>query len=594
MPNIFDYNPQNIHPFPYWKWNKVLPAVYDDSLSQYEILCKLLDVVNNIISSTNSTGEQVEQLTQLVQQLIDGEFPSGIVQYVTDIAEAAIADDIDAINSAIETLQSQVEQSIIVASTSDFSSVNLKAGMSVYAEGYYSAGDGGCGVWAFTSDTANGINILPIANGYVKLVDGAVVNGAAYGCIGSAQNINNRIIAAINSAKAHNRKLIFPCDITVSSTINCTGITVEFNNITYTQNTGYAVMYTNGGNQRNISFRNISSDGGGIIFEQTGATSIVHVDCNFKTINAENGVGIYLHSTTHGIMECSFNGDCIVSYGDAIKVVCDDGIDINTLPFFGQNIIDIKRLTSQTGYGINFVAGATWSTITGVIINEVSFENGYGGVRIYGGTGTRAQIKGIHFNNIRTFETVTSYFINFESGNIWACDFNVDTPITIDKINVNKNNLVNTTFIPSVITGGIMSASSFIMAERMLIINNDYFLKTNKQYSLRSNGVWTFLGGASTENRIVTDFFNDYGTALEVHASYLSPFGVDSIIVNANPANSSNIKVYDHDDVLVFDSSTTGATERTVWRITEYSQIGSTLHPVVSVVETLDAVRTQL
>lgn len=109
MPNVFDFNPTSINPFPYWKWNKVLPAVYDDSLSQYEILCKLLNVVNNIIDSTNSTGEQVEQLTQLVQQLIDGQFPSGIVQYVTDIVDAAMADDIERINAIIEEIQSTVD-----------------------------------------------------------------------------------------------------------------------------------------------------------------------------------------------------------------------------------------------------------------------------------------------------------------------------------------------------------------------------------------------------------------------------------------------------------------------------------------------------
>lgn len=108
MPNIFDYNPQNIHPFPYWKWNKVLPAVYDDSLSQYEILCKLLHVVNNIIESTNSTGEQVEQLTQLVQQLIDGEFPSGLVDYVEDIVEAAMADEIETINQTIQQIMDDI------------------------------------------------------------------------------------------------------------------------------------------------------------------------------------------------------------------------------------------------------------------------------------------------------------------------------------------------------------------------------------------------------------------------------------------------------------------------------------------------------
>lgn len=113
MPNVFDFNPTSINPFPYWKWNKVLPAVYDDSLSQYEILSKLLNVVNNIIDSTNSTGEQVEQLTQLVQQLIDGEFPSGIVQYVTDITNAVIDDDIAALNATIESIQDTIKSGFV-------------------------------------------------------------------------------------------------------------------------------------------------------------------------------------------------------------------------------------------------------------------------------------------------------------------------------------------------------------------------------------------------------------------------------------------------------------------------------------------------
>jgi len=110
---IFDYNPSAITPFPYWKWNKVLPAVYDDSVSQYEMLCRLLSVVNNIITSTNSTGEQVEALTQLVQQLIDGEFPTGLVDYVNDMVEAAMADDIEAINAIIAQIQEQVNKALL-------------------------------------------------------------------------------------------------------------------------------------------------------------------------------------------------------------------------------------------------------------------------------------------------------------------------------------------------------------------------------------------------------------------------------------------------------------------------------------------------
>lgn len=112
---IFDYNPSAITPFPYWRWNKVLPAVYDDSVSQYEMLCRLLHVVNNIIESTNSTGEQVEALTQLVQQLIDGGFPDGLVEYVNQMVNAAMADDIEAINAAIQDINDAIDSEKVIS-----------------------------------------------------------------------------------------------------------------------------------------------------------------------------------------------------------------------------------------------------------------------------------------------------------------------------------------------------------------------------------------------------------------------------------------------------------------------------------------------
>lgn len=108
MANIFSYNAGVTEPLPFWKWNRVLPAVYDDSLSQYELLCKLLYKVNEIITGSNSMGEQVEQLTQLVQQLIDGQFPSGIVSYVEEIVSAAIAEDVGEINMLIAGMEAQL------------------------------------------------------------------------------------------------------------------------------------------------------------------------------------------------------------------------------------------------------------------------------------------------------------------------------------------------------------------------------------------------------------------------------------------------------------------------------------------------------
>ena len=48
-----------IRPFRYW-CNKVLPVVYDDSLSYYELLCKVVKHLNDIGSNVNSLGENVQ------------------------------------------------------------------------------------------------------------------------------------------------------------------------------------------------------------------------------------------------------------------------------------------------------------------------------------------------------------------------------------------------------------------------------------------------------------------------------------------------------------------------------------------------------
>ena len=42
--------------------HKVLPLVYDDSLSYYETLCKVVEYLNNVISGTNGVIEDVEKL----------------------------------------------------------------------------------------------------------------------------------------------------------------------------------------------------------------------------------------------------------------------------------------------------------------------------------------------------------------------------------------------------------------------------------------------------------------------------------------------------------------------------------------------------
>lgn len=58
-PEVGSYN--SLKPFKYW-CQKVLPLVYDDSLSYYELLCKVVDYLNKVLSDTNTLANDVSAL----------------------------------------------------------------------------------------------------------------------------------------------------------------------------------------------------------------------------------------------------------------------------------------------------------------------------------------------------------------------------------------------------------------------------------------------------------------------------------------------------------------------------------------------------
>ena len=58
-------------PFRFW-CQKVLPLVYDDSLSYYELLCKVVDYLNHMIVDVNQLGESFQQLQAYVNNYFSG------------------------------------------------------------------------------------------------------------------------------------------------------------------------------------------------------------------------------------------------------------------------------------------------------------------------------------------------------------------------------------------------------------------------------------------------------------------------------------------------------------------------------------------
>ncbi len=64
--------------------HKVLPLVYDDSLSYYEVLCKLTNVVNNIVEIINTDFESV------FEEKADQYFNEVMIDAVYDESERTI------------------------------------------------------------------------------------------------------------------------------------------------------------------------------------------------------------------------------------------------------------------------------------------------------------------------------------------------------------------------------------------------------------------------------------------------------------------------------------------------------------------------
>lgn len=85
--------------FKFWCY-KVLPLVYDDSLSYYEILCKMVTYINNLIETDKLQNDEINKLkqeVQVVQNWINnfntGFAESVIAQYLASMIFVTISDE---------------------------------------------------------------------------------------------------------------------------------------------------------------------------------------------------------------------------------------------------------------------------------------------------------------------------------------------------------------------------------------------------------------------------------------------------------------------------------------------------------------------
>jgi len=64
--NIMQFN--ELKTFRFW-CQKVLPLVYDDSLSYYEILCKIVDYINKLIEQDKIFADEISKLQEDLKEI---------------------------------------------------------------------------------------------------------------------------------------------------------------------------------------------------------------------------------------------------------------------------------------------------------------------------------------------------------------------------------------------------------------------------------------------------------------------------------------------------------------------------------------------
>ena len=83
-----------LKPFRFW-CNKILPLVYDDSLSYYELLCKVVEYLNKVVDQTNQNTDYINTLAGMIENFFKSpELREIIEEKLDEMAENGTLDSI--------------------------------------------------------------------------------------------------------------------------------------------------------------------------------------------------------------------------------------------------------------------------------------------------------------------------------------------------------------------------------------------------------------------------------------------------------------------------------------------------------------------
>lgn len=152
-----------LRPFRFW-CQKVLPLVYDDSLSYYELLCNVVDYLNNTISDVNKLSEEFQTLYNYVHDYFKNlDVQKEINNKLDELVKSGKFD-------SILDGYFQKKCNTYTTAINMINDVSLTSGCFCITQGYYTQGDAGGAMYYITDSPDSDILCVKLQNNlYARL-----------------------------------------------------------------------------------------------------------------------------------------------------------------------------------------------------------------------------------------------------------------------------------------------------------------------------------------------------------------------------------------------------------------------------------------
>lgn len=467
-------NPENnvsnpLPPFRFW-CQTVIPLVYDDSLSYYELLCKVVKQLNDTINAVNNNGSAVTELQQLFVELkdyvdnyftdlnIQNEINNKLDQMAQDGTLATIINE-----NIFNELNNKVNTKITSVDTyNDLLAYQGSNNELVQTKGYYNINDGGGALYRIsTNQETENVFTIKLNNDTYAIMQFDRFNIKQFGCKKGDFTFDNGPIiqSLIDYAQLNGIEIYIPIgDYFVNTPLIITNnLTIRGykHPRTWSGNTydskitafglndkplftiasgGLAYDWDNSPNKlvENVHFYDLSIVGYNYNNASQRSITGIYASCYLSSFNDVNVTGFYNDVALAGCFETKFY-NCVLtlSYQSLVGFACNTTCYFENLYINNSNSSDpISNSTYIANYPkvTDYHYTCMWLNKVKAYFINLAFEGGYYGIY---NLDSNINAFGVNIESISNYAiyaaaslstpTTNLYKVNWYAPNTYSC-----------------------------------------------------------------------------------------------------------------------------------------------------------------------------